>query len=196
TYNIHNNGDDHEYPDPNEDDKGYDTDLGSEGSDGGGEPEGDPGSDGEFDESRRFFTATEALMNENPRIEPQPDTLQYPPQFGPRFQVAGFLYPIPNVNYQPGLNYSKAELKKACRDFPIVGWKRHSKESKERFLRWMLNEMGAMMSLIHGDPVTPMAGLARAYPKWKRQHDVAAAEQTRRYAEDIINNSSRGDDTN
>ena len=44
---------------------------------------------------------------------------------------------------------------------------------------WMLNEMGAMMSLIHGDEVKPMAGLARAYPKWKRQHDIAAAEQTR-----------------
>lgn len=137
-----------------------------------------PGPDGEIYESRRFFTATEALMNENPRVEPQRG-IRYPPQFGPRFQVAGFLYPIPSVNYQPRLNYSKAELKNACRDFPIVGCKRHSKESKEDFLQWMLNEMGAMMSLIHGDEVKPMAGLARAYPKWKRQHDIAAAEQTR-----------------
>tara|TARA_R110002060_G_scaffold61896_5_gene71335 strand:- start:153 stop:692 length:540 start_codon:yes stop_codon:yes gene_type:complete len=178
TYNIQNDGYDHEYSDLHGNDEGYDTNLGSEGSDGGGDPEGEPGPDGEIYESRRFFTAPEALMNENPRVEPQRG-IRYPPQFGPRFQVAGFLYPIPSVNYQPRLNYSKAELKNACRDFPIVGCKRHSKESKEDFLQWMLNEMGAMMSLIHGDEVKPMAGLARAYPKWKRQHDIAAAEQTR-----------------
>ncbi|KAL5322420.1 hypothetical protein ACEPPN_010393 [Leptodophora sp. 'Broadleaf-Isolate-01'] len=187
-YKIPDHANDHKYFDPPEEHEGYDTDQGSESSDGGGDsadPD-NPGASSEIDESRRFYTATEALMHENPRVEPQEDTLQYPSQIGPRFQRAGFFYPIPAVNYQPGLNYSKKELKKACRDFPLVGWKRHSKDNKESFLKWMLNEMGAMMSLIHNDPIKPMYGLARAYPAWKRQHDFAAAERNRLDAEAIL----------
>lgn len=46
--------------------------------------------------------------------------------------------------------------------------------------------MGAMMALINNDPVKPIAGLSRAYPAWKRQHDFATAEQSRQDALDIV----------
>ncbi|KAH7348764.1 hypothetical protein BKA65DRAFT_550829 [Rhexocercosporidium sp. MPI-PUGE-AT-0058] len=104
---------------PTQGDEGYDTDQGSEGSDGDGGHDG-PGTGSEIDEideSQRFYTSSDALMHESPRIEPQEDTLEYPSKIGSRFQRAGLFYPIPAVNYQPGLNYFKKELKKACRDF-------------------------------------------------------------------------------
>lgn len=76
------------------------------------------------------------------------------------------------MNFQPDLRYSKQELKQACKDFLLVGWKRWSRKSNSLFLRWMLNEMGAVMSLIHGNTIKPVRGLGRGYRVWKETHDA------------------------
>ncbi|KAI9055624.1 hypothetical protein LZ554_000568 [Drepanopeziza brunnea f. sp. 'monogermtubi'] len=92
----------------------------------------DEGSDGEADsdwtaataESRQFYTASEALLNEPSRVDPPPPGShrpEYPAQLSREFEVAGFMYDIPEVDFQPGLNYSKAEQKRACAEFPLVG---------------------------------------------------------------------------
>ncbi|CZT08540.1 hypothetical protein WAI453_007177 [Rhynchosporium graminicola] len=139
---------------------GYITDEGEEGSDGEDFATED-------DASRAFLTAKEAIERENPRVAPMSDDLPWPAQMPAEpegyFQRSGFIYPAPDVNFQPELNYSKRELKKACRDFPLVGWKSMSRQSQPLFLQWMLNEMAATISLIRGDAIEPFFHLARGY---------------------------------
>lgn len=165
-------------------DPGYVTDEGEEGSDG----EVDDAA--EDDACRAFLTASKALARENPRVKPMSDDLPWPFQMPEEpkghFKRSGFIYPPPDVNFQPELKYSKRELRKACRDFPLVGWKRWSRQSQSLFLQWMLNEMAATMSLIHKDPIEPMDRLARGYEKWKQQNtENALAEAMRERAATI-----------
>lgn len=71
-YKILDHADDHICSENPENEEEYDTDKGSEGSDGGvDQDELGPGTD--IDERRRFYTASEALMYEIPRVEPQED---------------------------------------------------------------------------------------------------------------------------
>ncbi|CZT41087.1 uncharacterized protein RSE6_00772 [Rhynchosporium secalis] len=128
------------------------------------------GSDGEVDEEvesvrgRTFYTAIQARLRDSRRMQPNPDKLPWPPQFGSKtsFQRAQLLYPAPPVNFQPGLKYSKRELKKACRDFPLIGWKHWSKQIQPLFLEWMLNEMAATLAIMNNDPIEPANHLVTA----------------------------------
>jgi hypothetical protein len=98
----------------------------------------------------------------------------YPPQFDSKvFQQGGFIYATPaSINYDPSRDYSVEELKAACRRFPLKAWEDWCNEPKDLFLKWMLNEMGAFMSLARGDPLKPMLGLARGFDRWKAEQDT------------------------
>ncbi|PVH79209.1 hypothetical protein DL98DRAFT_632881 [Cadophora sp. DSE1049] len=131
-------------------DSGYDSGEESEGSDG------EVDEKAEADPERAFLTAAEAHRLERPRAKRQLDRLPWPRQFSrTKFQRAGFIYPAPSVNFRPELKYSKRELKKACRNFPLDGWKSWSKQNQPLFLEWMLNEMAATLSRMRGDLVPP-----------------------------------------
>ncbi|KAL2072669.1 hypothetical protein VTL71DRAFT_12012 [Oculimacula yallundae] len=146
---------------------GYITDEGEEGSDG------EVDDLNEADTGRAFFTLNHfhAPWRET---EPIYHDLPWPAQISEEpkgyFQRSGFIYPAPEVNFQPELQYSKRELKKACRNFPLYGWKRWSRQSQPLFLQWMLNEMAARISTAHEDPIEPMDHLARQDPKWRNLH--------------------------
>ncbi|KAH9211337.1 hypothetical protein DL95DRAFT_464928 [Leptodontidium sp. 2 PMI_412] len=136
----------------------------------GYERNGSEGSDGEVSkkvESRRrraFYTAAQALKYELPRVKPLPDNKPWPSQFSKKkFQRAAFLYPTPSVNFQLELTYSKRELKRACRNFPLTGWKPWSKQSQPVFLEWMLDEMAATLSILRGDRVPPANNLVGGF---------------------------------
>lgn len=122
-------------------------------------------------ESSQIFSTIEALAYEQQlraASKPQPRTPDpYPPQFESKvFQQGGFIYATPtSINYDPSREYSVEELKDACRRFPLKGWEDWCNEPKDLFLKWMLNEMGAFMSLARGDPLKPMLGLARSFEK-------------------------------
>jgi hypothetical protein len=132
---------------------------------------------GDADNSR-IFSALEALAYEQQlpaASKPQPRTPDtYPPQFNSKvFQQGGFIYATPaSINYDPSRGYSIEELKHACQRFPLEGWEKWCNEPKDPFLKWMLNEMGAFMSLARGDPLKPMIGLARGFEKWKAEQDA------------------------
>lgn len=111
---IQENPKDHKYPDLPEYREGHETDQGNEGSDGENDLE-------ENNDSRRFFTATAILMHENLRVALLMGTCSDPVPLSARFQRSGGLYDVPNVKYQLGLDYSKAELKRACREFLFIG---------------------------------------------------------------------------
>ncbi|PMD48063.1 hypothetical protein L207DRAFT_505147 [Hyaloscypha variabilis F] len=95
----------------------------------------------------------------------------FPQQFSPeQFVQGGLLYATPkSINYDPKQKYSVEDLKDACRRFPLEGWEQWSDMPKRMFLRWMLNEMGAFMSLARGDTLKPTPGLAKGFDKWKEQ---------------------------
>jgi len=118
--------------------------------------------------------AAEALAYEKrlpEDLKPEPRIAEaYPVQFDPKvFSQAGFLYAVPeSINFNPKKNYSLEELKEACQNFPLEGWQEWSTRPKEKFMRWMLNEMGAFMSLARGDPLEPMEGLATGFEQWKK----------------------------
>ena len=131
-------------------DSGYDSGEDSSGSDE------EVDAKVELDPERAFLTAAEAHRHERRRAKRQLDRLPWPRQFSKKkFQRAGFIYSAPSVNFKPELKYSKRELKKACRDFPLVGWKPWSKQSQPLFLEWILNEMAATLSRMRGDVVPP-----------------------------------------
>ncbi|KAE9373781.1 hypothetical protein N431DRAFT_466050 [Stipitochalara longipes BDJ] len=118
--------------------------------------------------------AYEQQLPEDLRPKPRmPES--YPPQFDSKvFGQAGFLYATPqSINYNPKRDYSLDELKDACRNFPLEGWEEWCTRPKEIFTKWMLNEMGAFMSLARGDPLEPMEGLAPGYENWKKEQDAA-----------------------
>ncbi|KAG4439912.1 hypothetical protein IFR05_004587 [Cadophora sp. M221] len=113
---------------------------------------------------RTFYTAAQALKYKRPRVKPLPDSKPWPSQFSKKkLQRAAFLYPAPLVNFQPELKCSKRELKRACRNFPLAGWKPWSKQSQPVFLEWMLNEMAATLSILHGDRVPLADGLVGGF---------------------------------
>jgi hypothetical protein len=107
-------------------------------------------------------------------LKPKPRTAgPYPPQLSNVFQQAGFLYSTPpSINFNPSRDYSLRELKDACRRFPLEGWEDWCDEPKDMFTKWMLNEMGAFMSLARGDPLKPIKGIARGFEKWKVEQDA------------------------
>lgn len=136
-----------------------------------------------FGEPRGIRTATQALAYEQQlpfKSRPQPRTPDpYPPQFDPEiFNQCGFLYETPaSINYNPARGYSLNELKTACRIFPLEGWEEWAREPKEIFTKWMLNEMGAFMSLARADPLKPMEGMCPGFDKWKAEKDCQVKKQ-------------------
>lgn len=85
-------------------------------------------------ESRRFSRRSRPSGTRIDRpVNSLPDTVCYPAQIGSEFKMTGFIDDIPEVNFKPELDYSKRELKKACKVVPLVGWKRRSKKRKTVF---------------------------------------------------------------
>jgi len=110
-------------------------------------------------------------MSERPKRRlPRP----YPEQF-PReiFDQRGLLYSAPkSINYDSSRDYSVEELKDACRRFPLQGWEKWCDQPKDIFLKWMLNEMGAFMSLARRDPLKPTEDLAKGFDEWKKEQNA------------------------
>jgi hypothetical protein len=114
------------------------------------------------------------------KSRPQPRTPDpYPPQFDPEiFNQCGFLYETPaSINFNAARGYSLNELKTACRIFPLEGWEEWAREPKEIFTKWMLNEMGAFMSLARDDPLKPMEGMCPGFEKWKAEKNCQVKKQ-------------------
>jgi len=103
----------------------------------------------------------------------------FPQQFSPeQFVQGGLLYDTPkSINYDPKQKYSVEDLRDACRRFPLEGWEKWSDMPKRTFLRWMLNEMGAFMSLARGDTMRPTPGLAKGFGEWKEQQAAKARQK-------------------
>lgn len=143
----------------------------SASGDSGSEGSSSEGSDGESDEEDSLAFKKEPLytpsqlayiLNLTPATSnnPKKDNVPFPAQFDRAVhQQAGFIYGVPEGLNLQDRKYSKRELKQACRDFGVVGWKDWSFERQGFFMKFVMSELGAIMAQRKGDEVQPFPGI-------------------------------------
>ncbi|KUJ18889.1 uncharacterized protein LY89DRAFT_732428 [Mollisia scopiformis] len=129
------------------------------------------GSDGESDDEDSLPIPKEPLytpeqvfyaLNLTPKTtsKKRKNAVAYPPQFDSKVhQQAILIYDIPEEFNLQDRNYSKRELKQACRDFRVVDWKPWSFERQGFFMKFVMSEIGAIMARRRGDEIQPFPGI-------------------------------------